>query len=106
MLFYNSVGPNPRVVRMFLAEKGLSVQSAEIDLIKGENRRQPYLSKNPHGQMSALELDDGTIICEITAICEYLEEMHPSPPLMAGLPGNGQKRACGPAASISISASR
>ncbi len=86
MLFYNSIGPNPRVVRMFMAEKGLKIPSVEIDLRKGENRQQPYLAKNPHGQLPALELDDGSVVCEITAICEYLEDIHPTPPLIGTNP--------------------
>lgn len=86
MLFYNSIGPNPRVVRMFIAEKGLTIPSVQIDLMRGENRKEPYLSKNPHGQMPALELDDGTTVCEITAICEYLEDVNPKPPLIGSTP--------------------
>lgn len=86
MKFYNSIGPNPRVVRMFMAEKGIEVPKVEIDLVKGENRQEPYLSKNPHGQMPALELDDGSAVCEITAICEYLEDTHPNPPLIGSTP--------------------
>ena len=77
MLFYNSVGPNPRVVRMFMAEKGIKVPQTEIDLRGGENRRAPYMAKNPTGQMPALELDDGTVLAEITVLCEYLDETHP-----------------------------
>ncbi len=86
MKFYNSIGPNPRVVRMFMAEKNIEIPMVEIDLLKGENRRQPYLSKNPHGQMPALELADGSTVCEITAICEYLEDTHPDPPLIGTTP--------------------
>jgi glutathione S-transferase len=82
MKFYNSVGPNPRVVRMFMAEKGITVPFVEIDLMKGENRKEPYLQVNAHGQMPALELDDGSKVCEITTICEYLEDTHPSPALI------------------------
>ncbi len=86
MKFYNSIGPNPRVVRMFMAEKNIEIPMVEVDLLKGENRKQPYLSKNPHGQMPALELDDGSTVCEITAICEYLEDTHPDPPLIGTTP--------------------
>jgi len=86
MKFYNSIGPNPRVVRMFMAEKGITVPMVEIDLVKGDNRKEPYLQKNVHGQMPALELDDGTTVCEITAICEYLEDKHPNPPLIGKTP--------------------
>ncbi len=82
MKFYNSIGPNPHVVRMFMAEKGMNVPFVEIDLMKGENRKEPYLKVNPHGQMPALELDDGSSICETTAICEYLEDTHPAPALI------------------------
>jgi glutathione S-transferase len=86
MKFYNSIGPNPHVVRMFMAEKGIKLPMVEIDLMKGENRKEPYLSKNAHGQMPALELDDGATVCEITAICEYLEDKHPNPPLIGKTP--------------------
>ena len=86
MKFYNSIGPNPHVVRMFLAEKALQIPVVQIDLLKGENRREPYLQVNPHGQMPALELDDGFSICEITAICEYLEDIHPAPALIGANP--------------------
>jgi glutathione S-transferase len=86
MKFYNSIGPNPHVVRMFLAEKNLQIPAEQIDLLKGDNRREPYLHVNPHGQMPALELDDGSAICEITAICEYLEDIHPAPALIGASP--------------------
>ena len=83
MRFYNSVGPNPRVVTMFMAEKGIDMPLAEIDLRGGENRRAPYNdSVNPAGQTPALELDDGFILTEIIAICEYLEERFPEPALI------------------------
>ncbi len=82
MKLINSFGPNPRVVRMFLHEKGLNLATEEVDLLGGENRREPYLKRNPAGQLPALELDDGTIIAETAAICEYLEEKHPNPPLI------------------------
>ena len=74
MKFYNSVGPNPKVVRMFMAEAGIDVDSQEIDLMSGENRRPEYMKINPRGTCPALELDDGGIVSEITAICEYLAE--------------------------------
>jgi glutathione S-transferase len=79
---HNSIGPNPRVVRIFLAEKGIEIPLVPVDLMGGENRREPYLSKNPAGQLPCLELDDGSYLSEITAICEYLEEKHPKPPLI------------------------
>jgi len=82
MKFYNSMGPNPRVVKMFMAEKGLDFPRVEINLMAGENRQQPYVAKNPAGQMPALELDDGVVLAEILPICEYLEETHPTPALV------------------------
>ncbi|MFP6808721.1 MAG: glutathione S-transferase family protein [Pseudomonadales bacterium] len=74
MKFYNSVGPNPKVVRMFMAERGMETDMVEVDLMAGENRKGDYLKKNPAGQLPALELDNGDVISEITVICEYLEE--------------------------------
>ena len=82
MKFYNSIGPNPRVVRMFMAEKGLNVPTQDVDLMAGDNRKPDHLARNPHGQMPALELDNGTYVCEITAICEYLEDTNPKPALI------------------------
>jgi glutathione S-transferase len=86
MKFYNSIGPNPRMVRMFMAEKGIDIPTVEIDLMRGDNRKDPYLAKNVHGQMPCLELDNGSTVCEITAICEYLEEKHPNPSLIGKTP--------------------
>ncbi|MDB5435178.1 MAG: glutathione S-transferase [Phenylobacterium sp.] len=83
MKLHVSIGPNPRVVKMFLAEKGLEMPFVTVDLMGGENRQAPYnVSVNPAGQTPALELDDGRCLTEITAICEYLEERQPSPPLI------------------------
>jgi glutathione S-transferase len=84
MKLYNSGGPNPHTVRMFMAEKGLHVPRIEVDLRGGENRREPYLSINPAGQTPALELDDGTVLTEITAICEYVDELKKDTPSLIG----------------------
>jgi glutathione S-transferase len=86
MKFYNSIGPNPHVVRMFMAEKGLKIPSQDVDLMAGDNRKPEHLARNPHGQMPALELDDGSFISEILAICEYLEDTNPSPALIGTNP--------------------
>jgi glutathione S-transferase len=59
MKLYDSIGPNPRVVRMFLAEKGISLPVQTVDLAGGENREPAHLARNPHGQMPTLELHDG-----------------------------------------------
>ena len=77
MLFYDSVGPNPRIVRMFAAERGVTLPSVKVDLRGGENRQPAYLAKNPLGQLPALELDDGFVLTEVTAICEYLDDTAP-----------------------------
>lgn len=86
MKLYNSIGPNPHVVRMFAAEKGLTLDLVNVDLVKGENRQADHLGRNPAGQTPALELDDGGHISEITAICEYLEEKFPAPALIGTTP--------------------
>ena len=86
MRLYNSIGPNPRVVRMFAAEKSIDLPLVEVDLMGGENRRPPYLEKNAMGQLPALELDNGDCITEVTAICEYLEDLHPQPALIGSTP--------------------
>jgi len=82
MKLYNSFGMNPRSVRMFLLEKGIDIERVEIDLLAGDNRKEPYLSKCPTGQTPALELEDGTVLSESVVICEFLEEMHPEKPLI------------------------
>ena len=86
MKLFNSVGPNPRLVRMFLAEKALQLPTIELDLMAGENRKDAYREKNPFGQLPALELDDGRVISETTVICEYLEERKPEPALIGKTP--------------------
>ena len=77
MKFYTSLGPNPRVVKMFAAERGIELPSETVDLRGGDNRKPPYTNVNAFGQMPALELDSGVIVTEITAICEYLDETQP-----------------------------
>jgi glutathione S-transferase len=85
--FYNSLGPNPRCVRIFMAEKGIDIpDKVELDLLGGENRRPPYTDKNPGGQMPALELDNGHLLAETVAVCEYLEDKHPTPALIGATP--------------------
>jgi glutathione S-transferase len=86
MKLYDSIGPNPRIVRMFMAEKGIDMPKQAVDLRGGENRQDAHLKRNPHGQMPTLELDDGSHLSEITAICEYLEEKQPSPAMIGATP--------------------
>lgn len=86
MKLYDSLGPNPRIVRMFLAEKGIELPTQTVDVRKGENREPEHLKRNPHGQMPTLELDDGNYLSEIIPICEYLEEKNPTPVLIGSTP--------------------
>ena len=82
MKLYTSVGPNPRVVKMFMAEKGITLDMVTVDLRGGENRQEAFLKVNPSGQTPSLELDNGTNLNEITAICEYLDEKNPGSSLI------------------------
>ncbi len=87
MKLYNSVGPNPKVVRMFMAERNIEMDLQEVDLMAGENRQSDYLTRvNPAGQLPALETDDGEVITEITAICEFLDEKAGSSSLIGTTP--------------------
>src|ERR1700687_5283862 len=82
MHVYDSLGPNPRALRMYLAEKGISIPKKDVDLLGAENRKPPYTDHNPGGQLPALELDNGKCVGETVAIFEYLEEKFPNPPLI------------------------
>ncbi len=73
--------PNPRRVRVFLAEKGVTVPVVSIDLARLEHKAPAYVAVNPLQRTPALELDDGTVISKSIAICRYFEELHPEPPL-------------------------
>lgn len=83
MKLYNedNPAPNPRKVRIFLAEKGLSVPMERVRMMKREHKAPEFLEKNSLGQVPVLELDDGTCLSESLAICRYLEELNPAPPL-------------------------
>ena len=76
------MAPNPRRVRVFLAEKGVDIPKTEVSIIDGENLKPEYLAVNPRGLLPTLELDDGTRIDETIAICRYIEETQPEPNLM------------------------
>lgn len=82
MLLFDALSPAPRTVRMYLAEKDLTLPTRQIDVFAGENRQAPYLALNPTGQTPTLRLDDGSHIGEAVAIMEYLEELHPDPALI------------------------
>lgn len=83
MLLYDSPtpAPNPRRVRIFLAEKGERVPTTPVSITRGEHKGDPYLAVNPLGQTPSLALDNGVVLTESVAICRYLEGLHPQPPL-------------------------
>lgn len=80
-LYDSKMAPNPRRVRMFLAEKGIKVDLVPVDIMKQEHKTPEYRAKSPQALLPALELDDGTVITESVAICRYFEELQPEPPL-------------------------
>jgi glutathione S-transferase len=81
-LYDARTAPNPRRVRIFLAEKGISVPVEQVDIVSAQNRSAEFRAKNAMGTLPVLELDDGTSIAESVAICRYFEELQPEPPLM------------------------
>lgn len=83
MKFYDCpIAPNPRRARIFIREKGLDIPTQDIDIMAGENLGDEYRKLNPSGLVPALVLDDGRVICEVPAICRYLESLYPEPNLM------------------------
>jgi glutathione S-transferase len=85
--FYDcKTAPSPRRVRIFLAEKGIDIDTVQIDLAQGEQFGESFRKVNPDCVVPALELDDGSCISEVLAICQYLEERHPDPSLMGHTP--------------------
>ncbi|WP_066646968.1 MULTISPECIES: glutathione S-transferase family protein [Sphingomonas] len=89
MLFYDAVNPapNPRRVRIFMAEKGLKIPAKVLSIPAGEHKGEDFLAVNPLGQIPALELDDGGVITESVSICRFLEALNPDPPMF----GTGPK---------------
>jgi glutathione S-transferase len=85
-LYDFKMAPNARRVRIFVAEKGLDIPRVEVDLASRAQLNEDYRHVNPLAEVPALELDDGTILTESTAICRYLEEIHPEPPLCGRTP--------------------
>jgi len=81
-LYDAKLAPNPRRVRIFLAEKGVEVPSVQVDIARAENREPEHLARNPLGGVPVLELDDGRFLSETVAICRYFEGLHPEPPLL------------------------
>ena len=87
MKFYDcTTAPSPRRVRIFLAEKSITLPTVQVDLRNGEQFSDAFRAINPDCTVPALQLDDGTVIADAIAICQYLEELHPEPPLIGATP--------------------
>jgi glutathione S-transferase len=80
-LYDSKMAPNPRRTRIFMAEKGVSVPTEQVDMMKMEHKTAEYTAINPLQRMPVLVLDDGTVIAESLAICRYFDALHPEPPL-------------------------
>jgi glutathione S-transferase len=78
--------PNPRRVRIFLAEKGIKLAETPLDLRRREHKSEAHKARNSLGQVPTLELDDGTCVSETVAICRYFEETQPEPSLFGASP--------------------
>ncbi len=86
-LYTTKFSPNPRRVEIYLKEKGITdIERVMVDLIKGEHRTPEFRRKNPLKLLPVLELEDGRVLAESLAICEYLEELYPEPPLIGADP--------------------
>jgi len=81
-LLDSKMAPNPRRVRIFLAEKGVEVPVEQVDIASAANRKDDFLAKNPMAGVPVLQLDDGRYLSESVAICRYFEGLYPDPPLM------------------------
>ncbi|WP_300527676.1 glutathione S-transferase family protein [Maricaulis sp.] len=87
MKFYDCLtAPSPRRVRMFLAEKGIEIDTVQVDLRQKEQLSDAFLAINPRGTVPALQLDDGTVLCDGASIMRYIEETHPDRPLLGATP--------------------
>jgi glutathione S-transferase len=85
-LFDVTRAPNPRRVRIFIAEKGIDVELHQLDMMAGEHKTPEFLKKHPSGKIPVLETDDGQYIAESVAICRYIEALHPEPNLFGITP--------------------
>jgi glutathione S-transferase len=87
MKIYDFFGaPNPKKLRVYLAEKGIKIPVEQVDIVSGQNRQPEFMKKNPLGGLPVLELDDGSVLTESLAIMEYFEELHPNPPMIGTNP--------------------
>ncbi len=87
MKLYDYPGvPNPRRLNIFMAEKGIDIPRVQVDLLKGEQLEPEFRAKSPNCDVPTLELDNGTCISQLNAVCRYLEALHPEPPLYGATP--------------------
>ncbi len=87
MRFYDcKTAPSPRRARIFIAEKGIEIETVEVDLRSGEHLKEEFVALNAHGTVPVLQLEDGTCLSSTTAIWHYLNAMYPDPPLMGASP--------------------
>src|SRR5216110_2732981 len=87
MRIHDFVGaPNPKKLRVYLAEKGIEIPCVPVNIVTAENRTPEFLKKNPLGGLPVLELDDGSCLTESLAIIQYLEDLHPTPPMIGTTP--------------------
>lgn len=84
--YYFPIAPNPTRLRIYLAEKGIELEGEFVSLIEGAQKSDEHLQRHPMGKLPVLELDDGSFLTESTAIIEYLEELHPEPPMIGTSP--------------------
>jgi len=85
-LYDYTTAPNPRRVRVFLAEKGIEIERVSVDIMAQEHKTPEFIAKNLNGQIPVLELDDGDCISESVSICRYLEALHPTPTMFGETP--------------------
>lgn len=85
-LYDHASAPNPRRVRVYLAEKGIEIECVPVDLMSAEHKTPEFVAKNLNGQIPVLELDDGECISESVSICRYLEALHPEPSMFGQTP--------------------
>lgn len=85
-LYTYDPAPNPRRLGLFLDWKGIDVDTTEVDLMQLEQLGEPYRAINPSGTVPTLVLDDGSLMTEVIAICDYLESLYPQKPLLGTTP--------------------
>lgn len=107
MLFYNTpLAPNPRRVRIFLAEKNVTIPTRDVNLLAQEHKKDAYSAVNALEEVPALVLDDGAVLTESVAICRYIESLYPEPALLGRDAREQASSTCGSAASSSACSRR